>query len=145
MALPKVLVIEDNPADIQLLRTMLAKALGPHHFDVLQDGESALAFIRTHPNTPNADPCVIVLDLQLPRHHGVAVLEELRRTPELTHIKVVVISSFASPDELEQVEKLGGLFREKPSHLNAFEELAVFIADVCRDAPLPAMSRAGVQ
>ena len=53
--------------------------------------------------------------------------------PTLDHIQVIVLSSFASRDERQQVRALGGLFREKPSELDDFEVLAALIASVCRD------------
>jgi CheY-like chemotaxis protein len=145
MAVPNILVIEDNPADVLLLKGMLEKELGPHHFEVLHDGESALAFIREfRVNMLTRDPCVIVLDLGLPRHNGITVLEEVRRSPALSTIQVVVISSFATPGQQERVQALGGLFREKPTGLKAFAALAAFIASICRDAPLPLTSGVAV-
>lgn len=146
MALPRILLIEDNIWDIELVGFTLTKELGPHHLEVLRDGEEALEFIREHRRNPPAtpDPCVILLDLRLPRHDGLRILEELREARVLTHIQVVVLSSFATPEEREQVQSLGGIFREKPAQLDDFEVLAGAIADFCRDGLRSDLTIAGV-
>ena len=127
------MVVEDNQADTHIIRMMLAKVLGEHHFDVLTDGKSALKFVADHRSGAlKPEPCVIVLDLHLPKHNGIEVLEGVRMAPALDHIQVVVISSAATPTEIQRVEELGAFYKEKPFDLREFEELAKFIAEVCR-------------
>jgi CheY-like chemotaxis protein len=129
----KILVIEDNPADVFMLR----HALDQHHekyvLEVLSDGEEAIEFVRLQRAAKaNAEPCVIVLDLHLPRHDGAAVLKAIRQEPALAHIGVVALTTIASPrDELE-VRELGvRLYKAKPSQVDDWIELAREILELC--------------
>ena len=133
MSQPRILVVEDKPADTLLIRMMLTKILGEHHFDVLTDGQAALKFVSDHRSgTLQSEPCVIVVDLHLPKHNGLEVLEAVRLAPALEHISVIILSSVAAPKEVDRVEELGAFYRRKPFDLPEFEELAKFISDVCR-------------
>ena len=77
---------------------------------------------------------LIVLDLHLPKHDGFAVLEEIKRTPPLAHISVVVLTSAASPMEEAQVRQLSiRLYREKPSDIDEFLEVAQQILEICNE------------
>src|SRR4051812_14799062 len=108
MSLPRILVIEDNPMDVLLLRSNLELTLGENHFEVLSDGAAALSFIFEHrAGMHSPDPCVIVLDLHLPKHNGIEVLTEVRRTPALVHINVVVLSGAIWGKQLEEIRALG--------------------------------------
>jgi len=134
MARARILVIEDSEADVALLQRILEREMGEHVFEVLPDGGAAMAFVRRHRESQELpDPCVIVLDLRLPKHDGLNVLKEIRRTPALTHIQVVVLSTSVLRAELEQIQAYGAHFREKPVDLDGFDALGAFIADLCRN------------
>jgi len=129
----KILVIEDNPADIAILRYGLDRLGERYELDVLENGERALEFVQEHRSGKRApDPCVIVLDLHLPRYDGLAILREIRRTPDLKHIQVVVLSSLASPAEEREIGTLGGQYITKPANLQAGLELAENVMMICR-------------
>ena len=107
MGVPRILVIEDNLADVYLIRHALDQLGEPFHLDVLPDGEAALAFIAEHrTGMRKPEPCVILLDLHLPKYNGIEVLTAIRLEPVLTHIGVVVLTSDASPQEWAQVTEL---------------------------------------
>src|ERR671911_1403628 len=93
----RIVVIEDNPAETVLLRHALDEQGEPYVLEVLTDGESALEFVRAHCHECRPEPCLIVLDLHLPRYDGATVLRAIRCAPELAHVKVVVLTSMASP------------------------------------------------
>jgi CheY-like chemotaxis protein len=134
MSRPKILVIEDCQADIALLRIAFDGQGEEYDLDVLQDGEEALRFIHEHrTGIRAAEPCVIVLDISLPKHDGMEVLKELRRDPALYHIQVVVWSSFANPKQTAEVEKFGVLHRTKPTTLHEAYELGAEILAICKD------------
>ena len=85
--MPEILVAEDNPADVYLIR----EALREHSVDctvrVASDGRDVLDIIA--PGQSNADAGqlgLIILDLNLPRHDGIEILQQLRATPEFAHI-----------------------------------------------------------
>ena len=121
----RILVIEDNPADVTLLRQALAAQNEPFVLEVLSDGEAALDFIRSHCTGPSSDPCLIVLDLHLPRYDGTAVLRAIRAEPGLAGVDVVVVTTIASPEEKEELLSLGVLgYRTKPMDWDGFVSLA---------------------
>src|SRR5579859_4277458 len=113
----RILVVEDNQADVFLLRHALDEHAQDYELEVLRDGGEALRFVedqRILVRDPN--PCAIVLDLHLPKHDGAAVLKAIRDAPTLAHIQVVALTSFASPTEEQEVRDLGiRLYRAKPT------------------------------
>ena len=131
----QILMMEDNPADGHLLRIALDHHREEYVLDLLRDGEEALRFVygqRTWKTEP--EPCVIVLDLHLPRHDGKAVLKAIKQEPALAHVHVVALSSLPSPvDELE-VGRLGVRFcKTKPTELDDWIDLAGEILAICRE------------
>jgi len=136
MSAPKILIIEDSPADLQLLQHGLNQQGEPYELVVLQDGEEALHFIDQQRSGAKTQPCVIVLDLHLPKHTGVEVLRALRQDPILTHVSVVVLTTLAAPMEEAEVRRIGAHFREKPMGLDEFTALAKFILDLCKSPSL---------
>lgn len=129
-----ILVIEDNPADIYLLRHALAQQGEDYLINVLRDGEEALRFVNQQRAVPEPEPCVIVLDLHLPKHDGKAVLEAIRREPLLAHVHVVCLTSLAVPRDEEEVRDLGvRLYRAKPTELDDWMDLAAQILQICKE------------
>src|SRR5687768_7283379 len=99
-------MIEDNPADTTLLRHALDEQREPFTLEILRDGESALQFVRDHCRE-RAEPCLIILDLHLPRYDGATVLRAIRLEPSLAKVFVVVLTTMASPTEKAEVLALG--------------------------------------
>lgn len=135
----RILVVEDSLGDILLLRHALDQHGEAYKLEVLHDGEEALRFIYDQANSAmEPRPCVMVLDLHLPKHDGVAILEAMRQTPRLAHIHVVAVSSFVSPRDEAEVKSLGvRLYYEKPLELNAWIDLAGKILEICRESAVP--------
>jgi two-component system response regulator len=87
----RLLLVEDNGADVRLMRENLKAVDLPTHLDVVSDGDDALCFLRRQaPYADAARPDFILLDLHLPRKDGFAVLVELEQDPDLREIPVVV-------------------------------------------------------
>lgn len=131
----RILVVEDNPADVFLLRHALDEHREKYQLDVLRDGAEALIFVREQRTVASEPiPCVVVLDLHLPKHDGAAVLEAIRQEPTLAHIRVIALTSLASPAEETEVRKLGvRLYRRKPAELDEWIKLARDILAICRE------------
>jgi len=131
----RIVVVEDSPADVLLLRHALNQHDEAYELEVLQDGAEALAFIAAQKEfCPEPAPCVIVLDLHLPKHDGLAVLAALKKEPALSHIRVVALSSFASPRDEAQIHSLGvRMYCEKPGDLDSWIALARDILKICRE------------
>ena len=145
MSIPTVLVIEDNVADLYLIRHALDDLGAPYRLETLPDGEAALTFIQEHRSgVRQHEPCIILLDLHLPKYNGIEVLTALKQEPVLSHIHVVVLTSFASPSEQERVIELGGQCVMKPSDLTEYGSLAAAVMNLCRDPNQPLVSSAAL-
>ena len=127
--------MEDNPADVHLLRLALNHHREEYKLDLLRDGEEAIRFVREQRTTPaDPEPCVIILDLHLPRHDGKAVLRAIKEEPALAHVHVVALSSLPSPSDRFEVLRLGArLCRSKPMDLDEWLALAGEILAICRE------------
>ena len=92
-----VLVVEDSPADIYLIRTSLSLGKIPKHLSVVTDGEEALEFLtRSGKYNEAPRPDLILLDLNLPKMDGREVLERIKADPDLKRIPVLVLSTSKS-------------------------------------------------
>jgi len=133
VSIPTILVIEDNQADIFILRHAFDASGEPYELEILTDGESAIAFVAEHrTGSRKPEPCVILLDLHLPKYNGIEVLSAIRHEPPLSHIHVVVLTSRASPHEEKRVTELGGVCCLKPTGLDATKLLAAEIIGLCQ-------------
>lgn len=100
-----VLVIEDNPADVELLRWALQDANFQCDLTVLEDGGEALAFIQQRGKyADRTPPDLTILDLNLPKYDGLEILEAMRSTPGFESVPVAVLSSSSSPRDRSRME-----------------------------------------
>jgi chemotaxis family two-component system response regulator Rcp1 len=118
----EILLAEDNPADVYLIR----EALREHQVDatvrVASDGREVLQLICPD-NDDTALPRLdlIILDLNLPRHDGIEILERLRGSAQLAAIPVVILTSSDSPRDQKVADRLGAAcYLRKPSSLEQF-------------------------
>ena len=134
----KILMIEDNEGDIFLLRYALKQQTPDFELNVLRDGEAALQFIedqRCRASEPQ--PCVIVLDLHLPKHDGTAILSAIKREPVLSHIHIVALTTLASPEDEADILRLGvRMYKTKPTNIDGWHALASEILDICHEPTL---------
>jgi CheY-like chemotaxis protein len=131
--IPTILVIEDNLADVYLLRRIWDEQGEEYYLEVLPNGEAALAFVAEHrAGMREHEPCLILLDLHLPRYNGIEVLTAIREEPALTHIHMVVLTSVASPADYAEITALGGICCIKPSDLADVKALALEIMALCK-------------
>jgi len=120
--MPAILLAEDNPADVYLIR----EALHEHDVDasvrVAADGREVLSLVCPDPAgaaVPRFD--LIILDLNLPRHDGIEILEQLRTSATLARVPVVVLTSSDSPRDQKIANQLGATcYLRKPSSLDQF-------------------------
>lgn len=119
---PEVLLVDDNPADVDLARYALQESPLPVRVCDVRDGVEALAFLRRqgkYAGQPRPD--VMILDLSMPRRGGDAVLAEVKADPELREIPVVVFStSRANRDIVRSYELGANCFVSKPGNLKEF-------------------------
>lgn len=132
----RILLIEDSDADLNLMRYALDAEHFPYELNTLTDGAEALAFIRREGNYADASrhPELIVMDLHLPKHDGMEILQEIRRSPEFADLPVAVLSSFVSPEEKTRVAAFRGTcFITKPSDLNEFLKVGKRIRQLAQE------------
>jgi CheY-like chemotaxis protein len=120
-----ILLVEDNPGDIDLTRLALRDAKVHVRLHVATDGVEAIDFLRrrgTHAGAPRPD--LVLLDLNLPRKDGREVLAEIKGDPELRTIPVVVLSSSeAERDILRSYELHANCYVTKPVDLDRLIEI----------------------
>ena len=136
----RILLIEDSVADVILLRHGLDSVGHLYDLQVLHDGEAAIKFIQSHwSNSIPTEPCLIVLDLHLPKYDGLTVLKTLRQAPAFSHIKVAVLTYNASPREEQQLQTFEvDLYRRKPRDLADFNRLAKELLEICHSERIAA-------
>jgi CheY-like chemotaxis protein len=115
----RCLLVEDNPADVALVRHALRAVVPPVELQVVEDGQAALDLLaQCAPYTPVPCPDVMLLDLNLPRKHGTEVLHALKQHPTLHVIPIVIFTSTAHPRDVHQCYALGAnAFMVKPIEL----------------------------
>jgi CheY-like chemotaxis protein len=133
--MPKILLAEDNPADVYLVRAALEEHGVGLPLQVAADGKEVLQIIYQQEMLGETQLSLIILDLNLPRHDGIEILRRLRETESLNRIPVVVLTSSDSPRDRIVASGLGAAaFLRKPSNLEQFLELGSVFKEILRQA-----------
>ena len=118
----EILLVEDNPGDVDLAREALEEGKVRNSLHVVGDGEAALDFLRgkgAYAAAPRPD--LVLLDLNLPKMDGRQVLAEIKSDPALRSIPVVVLStSRAEEDILKTYNLHANCYITKPIDLHQF-------------------------
>jgi chemotaxis family two-component system response regulator Rcp1 len=98
----KILVVEDNPADVRLMHYALKKESSWHtEMVVVEDGDQAIQYLTQQSSFAQATrPDLVILDLNLPKRDGTEVLQTIRTTEGLEKLPVVILSS--SPEDVSE-------------------------------------------
>jgi len=141
--LGRILLVEDDPRDVELTMT----ALGDYHLAnevvVTRDGEKALDYLYCRgefSTRSNGNPAVMLLDLKLPKVDGLEVLQQVRSDDRLKLMPVVVLTSSNEEKDIVRSYKLGvNAYVVKPvdfhEFVNAVKELGVFWAVINQTPP----------
>ena len=121
----RVLVVEDNPVDVELLRLALDKEeTWPVETVIAEDGEAAISLLNRQTTDPATHkPDLILLDLNLPKRDGTEILRMIRRTSELSHVPVAILSSSPGDviqDKLMAAQVTADGYFTKPSNVDDF-------------------------
>jgi len=121
----EVLLVEDSPGDVRLTREAFKDAKVHINLHVASDGAEAMDFLNragTHSGVPRPD--LILLDLNLPKKDGREVLEEIKKSPTLKTIPVVILTTSASDaDILRSYSLHANSYITKPVDLDGFLEV----------------------
>jgi two-component system, chemotaxis family, response regulator Rcp1 len=122
----EVLLVEDNAADVRLLKEALAESGGRFRLNVVMDGEHAVDYVfRRGQYRLATRPDLIILDFNLPCKNGAEVLEEIKREPAFRPIPVVVLTSSRSEqDVMAAYERGANCYLRKPTTLEQVYDLA---------------------
>lgn len=121
----EVLLVEDSAGDVRLTREAFKDAKVYINLHVASDGIEAMAFLRREGSYADAPrPDLILLDLNLPRKDGREVLEEIKESPTLMSIPVVILTTSASDVDILRSYKLhANCYITKPVGLDGFLEV----------------------
>jgi CheY-like chemotaxis protein len=124
---PPILLVEDNPMDLDLTLRAFNKKRFSNKIEIARDGEEALAFFpRWEAGEPL--PAVILLDINMPKVNGLEVLKQLKEHPIFRRIPVVVLTSSREDRDLKTAYDLGvNSYIEKPVSFTKFIEVAEHI------------------
>jgi chemotaxis family two-component system response regulator Rcp1 len=122
MKTPEILLVDDNPADIDLTSEVLAQCKQRFHVNAVNDGAEAISFLR-HQGKYTEAPCpdLVVLDLNLPRRDGRQVLSDIKADPALAKIPVVIFTTSQANSDISRSYELGAnCYLRKPGNLPEF-------------------------
>lgn len=147
--LKPILLVEDNPKDVELTLEALAKSHLANEVVVVRDGVEALDFLfrrNRFAGRPNGLPAVVLLDLKLPKVDGIQVLEKIKGDAELQQVPVVMLTTSREEKDLVRSYKLGvNAYVVKPvgfrDFVSAMEDLGVFWAVLNEPPPGSAKAR----
>jgi CheY-like chemotaxis protein len=138
-----ILLVEDNPADVDLTREGFIRASFESVLHVASDGVAALEFLHRQGKYRDAPrPDLILLDLNLPRKGGREVLREIKGDPDLRSIPVLVLTSSAAADDIQHTYSLhANCYITKPVDFKRFIAVVQGIQDFWLDiAKLPSLA-----
>jgi two-component system, chemotaxis family, response regulator Rcp1 len=117
-----ILLVEDNPGDVRLMREALTANGMSKALSVVEDGEQALSFLTrrgTYSKAPRPD--LIFLDLNLPRKDGREVLAEIKTSNDLRRIPVIVLTTSESDSDVQRAYELhANCYVKKPTDLDEY-------------------------
>jgi DNA-binding response OmpR family regulator len=141
--LGRILIVEDDPNDVELTLTALTDYNLANEVVIARDGQQALDYLYCRGEfaaRPAGNPAVMLLDLKLPRVGGLEVLQQIKSDERLKMVPVVVLTSSHEEKDMMRSYKLGvNDYVVKPvdfhEFVNAVKELGVFWAVINEPPP----------
>jgi len=128
----QIVIAEDNPADVKLVRMALRDAGLDCSLRVVGDGAQAIALIETLDADSKAAPIdLLLLDMHMPKYDGEDVLKRLRSTERHAQTPVIVMTTSNAPQDHEKALKNAAVYYfMKPSSVKEFLQLGEIILDI---------------
>jgi CheY-like chemotaxis protein len=116
MSTIRILLIEDDSDDIELLKDAFVQNGITCNIDVVTEGDKAIPWLEAH-----TLPDVIVMDFNLPKLHGREILLQVKRSPNFNEIPLMVLTTSASADDMRYAFSMGAdKFITKPNTMQGF-------------------------
>lgn len=121
----RVLLVDDNPGDVELVRTTLSECWTEVRLQVARDGVEALSLLlQGLAEGPRQLPDFILLDLNMPRKNGLEVLADVRCEPRLSQIPIIVMSTSNSPEDVQASYRAGAnCYVAKPMDIDGYHRV----------------------
>ncbi len=118
----RILLVEDNLADVELIREALSEIASPARLSVVRDGAEAVAFLRREGSYTHAPrPDLILLDLNLPKKNGIEVLKVIRGDETLRGIPAIILTTSEAESDIIRSYATGATcYITKPPDLDGF-------------------------
>jgi chemotaxis family two-component system response regulator Rcp1 len=127
----RIIVVEDNPADVKLLRLALENVNLDYELTVISDGGEAIAFFEKGKYSGWAAPDLAIFDLNLPKNGGLEVLAAMRRNPAFDDVAVTILSSSSWTRERGKITGLSARqFITKPSDLDQYMQIGHIVKEI---------------
>lgn len=126
----KILLVEDSPSDARLIREALKETALPVQIAVARDGVEAMEHLYRSDTGAASRPDLILLDLNLPRKNGREVLAEIKASPSLKQIPVLVMTSSRADEDISEAYSLNAnCYITKPGDLQDYVNVVRAIED----------------
>jgi two-component system response regulator len=131
MRTPEILLVDDNPADTDLIAEVWARNGRSSNIHAITDGVEAIAFLRREQKYAHAlVPDFVILDLNLPKKDGRAVLAEVKTDTFLRKIPIAIFSTSEAQQDIARSYELGAnCYVSKPGNLQGFISAVTLIGD----------------
>src|SRR5436305_1708552 len=120
----RILLVEDSPSDVRLIREALKQTPLEVQITLARDGVEAMEYLRQSENGLVSRPDIILLDLNLPRKNGREVLAEIKAAPRLKQIPVLIMTSSKADEDIKQAYTLNAnCYIAKPENLQEYVDV----------------------
>jgi CheY-like chemotaxis protein len=129
----EILLVDDDPADADLVQEALRESAVPSQVNVVPDGTEALAYLRGQgPYAAAILPDLILLDLKMPRKSGLDVLAEIKADEALRRIPVILLTRSDAPEDILKAYDLqASCYITKPQDLEEFQRVMNTLKEFC--------------
>ena len=126
MSQPVILLVDDNPDDVELTLRVLKSHRIANEVLVARDGVEALELL--HVDRPEPPPSLVLLDLKMPRMDGLETLKRIREDPRTRHLPVVIMTTSREERDIVASYALGAnSYVQKPVEFEEFEQAVRYL------------------
>lgn len=127
----EILLVEDDPGDIELIKETLSSSKIKIDLETVNDGADAISYLKKENEFAGKnEPDLVILDLNLPLKSGLDVLDDIKSNPYLKHIPIIVMTTSDQDSDVIKSYKLGAnSYVTKPMGIDQFSHIVNTIED----------------